>query len=118
MNPGGLQLLLVATVLVTLGLSIWIAIRAVRRKRCRAQVATLAGMLALYVVAWLGAALSSSPVVLAAGDTKCFDDWCATLEGSRPLPDRGIEIAVRLSNAGSRPQKSNLARAFIEDGET
>ena len=118
MCPAAPQLLLMVTALVTISGAIWIALRAVRRRPYRRQLVMLAALLALYAAAWLGFALHSAPVALAGGDTKCFDDWCASFLAARVLPDQTIEISVRLSNAGTSPQKSKLARAFIVAEQT
>lgn len=113
---GGLLLFLVPGFLV--GLIIIAAIQlASRRQRAAARFGAVAlAVILLYAGALLGTGISSNPQELKVGDTKCFDDWCATMtaaqRGTGSVP---LRIYVRLENRGrGRAMKSDLARAYLE----
>jgi hypothetical protein len=114
-DPAMPQLALLVLVLVVVSGAIWIAIRMAQHRRWRTPFAVIVAVLALYLAAWLGFAIHSAPVMLAPGDTKCFDEWCATFLSHR-ASEGSLEVSVRLSNSGASLEHSNLARAFIVDG--
>jgi hypothetical protein len=79
------------------------------------------GCVAALVVGAYGAALlatgqASQPQQLAAGDTKCFDDWCAAMVSEhRATASDSLVVDVRLENRGrGRAMRSNGARAYLE----
>lgn len=84
------------------------------------SAATVAGAAAAVVVVYAGAIAVSSLLAgtreLRPGDTKCFDDWCATMVTARPDAAAGtLVVDVRLENrARGRTMRADLARAYVE----
>jgi hypothetical protein len=114
-NAAGPQLLMLMTVVVSIGLGIWIAGRLVARRRAGPFVAILAGLLLLYAAALLVVSAASSTTTLKTGDMKCFDEWCATmLDAEAGASQNTLAVQVRLENHGRGAQRSVLARAFVE----
>jgi hypothetical protein len=81
-----------------------------------------------YAVVLLGASLSSKTRQLAPGTDKCFDDWCASVIGSRILPRTNsvasnelIAVTLRISNrarqAAFRPSQPRVI-LMLPDGDT
>ena len=115
MNPAGPQYLVLLVLATGVVLLAWIAVRASRRRSVSRIAGVLVGLVAVYSAGLLGTSLLVVAPVLRPGDTKCFDEWCATMLGAQTGPARDqVTVHVRLANQGRRPQKSVLARAFIE----
>jgi hypothetical protein len=88
-----------------------------RRGRAAAWLAcTAATVVAVYGAVDLGVGLSSRPLALAPGDSKCFDDWCASMTGAREDVGAGtLLVGVRLQNrARGRAMRADLAHAYLE----
>jgi len=110
-----LLMLLSAAGLVALLVSI--AVQLVRRRwRSAAVLGGAAGALAVvYGSVLVGAGLVSGTRELRPGDTKCFDDWCASMVAARPDAAGDLLVDVRVENRGrGRPMRANLARAYVE----
>jgi hypothetical protein len=101
-----------------IGLAAASVVQVVRGRR--SQAARLAAVGTAVVLAYgavlVGAGLASHPRQLAAGDAKCFDDWCAALVAARHDATAGAWLVdVELGNHGrGRAMRSNLARAYLE----
>jgi hypothetical protein len=111
------MLLTVASVLALAALTI--AQLARRRLRSARRLAVVVGAIVLvYGAALVGVGLTSPAVQLPTGATKCYDDWCASMTGSRA--DRAhhtLLVEVSLENRGrGRPMRSNLATASVTVG--
>jgi hypothetical protein len=117
MNPALPQLVMMLAALAGLVAAVWIGGRIVRGLPARRSVvAALAGT-SLYLAALLGVSIAGGSRDLRPGDTKCFDEWCATLVRAQATPNGGeLVIQTRLDNHGARAQRSLLARAFIDAG--
>ena len=117
MNPGGPQLLMLLFVLILVVLVIAIAVRAIRRRPIGRLSAIAASLVIVYLAGLGGVGLATRTADLGPGDVKCFDEWCAGMVSATANPGHpGVAVRVRLANHGSRPQRSLLARAFIEAG--
>jgi hypothetical protein len=117
MNPAWSQFLMLATLLGCLGLVIWIGSRAVRRRSVGRIAGVLVGAIAVYSAALVGASFMAGTSSLRPGDTKCFDEWCASMLAAYVGPaDHDVTVQTRLTNHGRRNQRSILARAFIDSG--
>jgi hypothetical protein len=115
-NPAGPQLLMLLVVLAAIVLGGFIAIRLVAGRPWGRLVALLSGLLLAYFVALVGVSAASGMSTLKTGDIKCFDEWCAAMLGAQATGSGTIEVRVRLDNHGRGPQRSVLARAFIDAG--
>lgn len=113
---GGLLMLL--AIVVVIALVTWIVVQLARRRRQSAVRlgGLLMSMVLLYAGTLIGAGLASGPQQLMPGDTKCFDDWCASMIGAERDPATGrLVVRVRLENRGrGRAMRSDLARAYVE----
>jgi hypothetical protein len=111
-----LAMLLTAAALIVLVVAI--SVQLVRRRaRAAAGLACAAGALVLVYGAMLVAAgLAGGERELRPGDTKCFDDWCASMVAARPDAGAGtLLVDVQLQNRGrGRAMRANLARAYLE----
>ncbi len=117
MDPGGPQLLMLLFVLSTVVLLISIAVRAIRHRPLGRLAAILASLVIVYSGCLLGFSLWTKAADLGPGDLKCFDEWCAGMVSATASPGHpGVVVRVRLANHGRQPQRSLLARAFIETG--
>ena len=117
MNPAVPQYLMLLVVAAVLILLAWIAVDALRRRSVSRIAGVLIALVAVYSAALLGTSLLSEAPDLRPGDTKCFDEWCATMLGAQTGPSpNAMMVRVRLSNLGLREQRRVLARAFIESG--
>lgn len=117
MNPGGPQLLMMLFVLAVVLLAIWILVRAIGTRSIRRLLAILAGIVILYAGGLIGVALATRADNLRPGDSKCFDEWCASMLGATSVPGQpAIAVRLRLADHGRQAQRSVLARAFIETG--
>jgi hypothetical protein len=110
----GLLLLTAATVLGLAATSAGMVVRG-RRRAAGVTAGVLAALLAGYAAALLGFALASHPQRLAAGDAKCFDDWCGALVSAERDGSGAWVVDVQVQNRGrGRAMRSNLARAYLE----
>lgn len=115
----GADLLMLLTAAAAIVLILAAAVQFARQRRHAA--ALLAGVLVALVMTY-GAVLiavglaSSMPPQLRPGDTKCFDDWCATMTTARLDTATGtLTVDLQLENRGrGRPMRSDLARAYLE----
>ena len=111
-----LAMLLTAAVLVAL--AVVVVVQLVRRRlRPAVLAAGAAGVLvAVYGLALVGAGLAGASRELRPGDTKCFDDWCASMVAARQDEVAGtVGVTVMVQNRGrGRVMRSNLARAYLE----
>lgn len=115
MDPSGPQLLMLLVLLVAAALAVWIAVRAARRRPVGRLAGILAGLILLYSAALIGVSAASGTTDLELGDTKCFDEWCATTLGAQAGSAADLLVVhVRLTNHGRSPQRSTVARALLE----
>ena len=73
-------------VLAVVALAIWVAIRAIGRRSMRRLLAILVGIVVLYTGGLIGVALTTRADTLRPGDSKCFDEWCASMLSATPVP--------------------------------
>lgn len=86
-----------------------------RRRAAGVAARVLAALMAGYAAALLGFSLASQPQQLAAGDAKCFDDWCGAMVSADRDASGGWLVDLQLQNRGrGRAMRSNLARAYLE----
>jgi hypothetical protein len=95
------------------------AVATAARGRTRLALVLVSAMAAVvlgYGTLLVGVGLASRPQQLAAGDAKCFDDWCAALVGARQDAATGTWLVdVQVQNRARRQaMRSNLARAYLE----
>jgi hypothetical protein len=118
--PAAPTLLMLLTVASVLALAASTIVMLVRRRLGSASRlgAMLGAVVLLYGAALVGVGLTSRAVQLPAGAAKCYDDWCASMTGSRA--DRACHtllVEVSLENRGrGRPTRSNLATAYVTAG--
>jgi hypothetical protein len=84
-NDAG-NLLFFVCFLTTVILAAILIYRKLRGRPVRRLVIAIATCFSVYAVILIGVSLTSKTRDLALGTNKCFDDWCATVAGSRPLP--------------------------------
>ncbi|MGI8564804.1 MAG: hypothetical protein ACR2MZ_14860 [Candidatus Dormibacter sp.] len=113
---GDLLVLLTAAIVLVL---FTMAIVQLARRRTPAALrlgGVLGGVVVLYGAALVGVGLANGPRQLKAGDSKCFDDWCATMVGARQDVATGrLLVGVRLENRGrGKAMRADLARAYVE----
>jgi hypothetical protein len=110
-----LVMLLAAAALIALAVAI--AVRLVqRRPRSAARLGFAAGALVVvYGATLVAAGLAGGARQLRPGDTKCFDDWCASMVAARRDAADTLLVEVRLENRGrGRAMRADLARAYLE----
>jgi hypothetical protein len=128
MTPGDLFFL--ASVLLVLTLTVRIAVSMLRRRwETARRLATVLGFyLGCYAALLIGVALARPRRILAPGERRCFDDWCAAAITARPA-DGGVEqpcesgragrvwiATLEVSSVAKRiRQRARDARAEIED---
>jgi hypothetical protein len=103
------NLLFFLFLLATIVLTILLIYRKLRGKTIRPIAIAIIGCLLTYAVVLVGASLASRTRQLALGTDKCFDDWCASVTGSRVLPTANaaagnalVAITLRISNRARR----------------
>ena len=116
---GGFDLLFLLTVLVVLlGLAALVVSLVARRRRvARALALALAAWLLVYALALVGASLLSPARLLAAGERRCYDDWCIAVQsasareriGDTRPNGRFVLVTVEVSNAARRSSQREWA---------
>jgi hypothetical protein len=118
--PAAPTLLMLLTVASALALAALTIVQLVRRRLTSAKRlgAVLGAIVLVYGAALVGVGLTSQAVQLPTGATKCYDDWCASMTGSRADRARHtLLVEVSLENRGrGRPMRSNLATAYVTAG--
>jgi hypothetical protein len=81
---------LFSVLLIILGLIGFLAALLTRRGRLARRLGTgLVGYVLLYALALVTVSLSSPQHVLAMGEVRCFDEWCAAVQQVRQAPSIG-----------------------------
>lgn len=122
------NLLFFICLLATVILTILLAYRKLRQRPTRGIAIAIIACLCAYAVVLVGTSLSSKTRQLALGTDKCFDDWCASVTGSRILPKTNaaasnelVAITLRISNrarqAAFRPSQPRVI-LMLPDGDT
>jgi hypothetical protein len=99
---------------------------AARRRRLAGRLAIgLVAYLGPYALALVGVSLASPQQVLRLHQPRCFDDWCASVEGLEQRPDIGgvrsqgtfYLVTLRVSSRAKRiTQRARDARVSLVDG--
>jgi hypothetical protein len=111
------DLVMLLSAAVLLGLAAGVVVQLVRRRaRSAAALTGVAGALAaIYGALLLGFGLAGGSLQLRPGDTKCYDDWCASMVAAHPAAAGTLLVDVRLENRGrGRTMRSDLGRAYLE----
>lgn len=122
------NLLFFIYLLATVILTIFLIYRRLRGRPIRKIAIAIIGCLFAYAVILVGTSLSSKTRQLALGTDKCFDDWCASVIGSRILSKTNVAagnelvaITLRISNrarqAAFRPSQPRVM-LMLPDGDT
>ena len=126
------DLLFVVVVLASVSTLIAAFVQILRRhvRRALTMLSVLGVGLAAYVGVVIAVSLASSQGVVAAGQDRCFDDWCVAVEsaasvgtlgeGDQAISANGVfyVVTLRLSNHGrGRPQRASSAAVFLRDEE-
>jgi hypothetical protein len=112
------DLVFIASFLFVLFSCLRIAWLAVRRRRAAAlwNLKRLGAFVATYLTAVIVVALFTPQRVFEVGDTRCFDDWCISVEGAKatksigtnvhPVRGRFLLVTLRVSSRASRVRQS------------
>jgi hypothetical protein len=114
--------------LATVILAVVFIYRKLRGKPTRRIAFAVIGCWSAYAIVLVAASLSSKTVPLALGTDKCFDDWCASVIGSRLLPRANaapsselLAITLRISDralqAAFRPSQPRVMLT-LSSGDT
>lgn len=104
--------LLVVAALIRIG---WLALRR-RRQLALRNLLFLVAFVVAYLAVVVVASLVSPQRVLQIGDTRCFDDWCISVEGAKttsllagkvqPARGRFLLVTLRVSSRARRVRQS------------
>lgn len=122
------SLLFFVFLLATVVLTALLAYRKLRRRPVRGVALAILLCLVAYAVTLVAFSLTTEARQLALGTDKCFDDWCATVTGSRSLPHpdpaagtKLVAVTLRVSNrarrAAFRPSQPRVTLS-LTDGVT
>ncbi len=111
-------LYLAITFLLFVGLFFRLVLQLAMRKMAGAKRTAVFGLIwgGVYALLLIGYGLFSRPHQLAAGELRCFDEWCITLVKADPTPS-GFHLTLETSNRGRRAQRPDTPKLFLsEDG--
>jgi len=118
-DPDGVTaILLLATALGVLVLAAGALVLLARGRRRHAALTATAILVVvvLYLLALVGVSLGTPDRTLAAGEWKCFDDWCVTLV-SAPRAGDSVTVQLAVQNRGRRQQTPDSPHVWlVHDG--
>ena len=107
-------LLLILTALAVASLIVATVLNLARRRARRGLLygATSLGVVVPYAASLLAVSLASQPRTLAAGQWKCFGDWCATLESTSQSAGE-LRLVIGIRNDGRGAERPDAPHAYL-----